>query len=319
MEPDDRPSAHPAVAAIGRVRHVASDHVKTGEGQIIKDISGKTAIFLATTLIATLLARGGRAQDAGRSSARPPVIILKLDDVNVSKPGAPISPRWLRTAEYIETNKLKASFGIICTSLEKGNDAYLRWIKEVHQRGAIEFWFHGYDHAVHTENGTQFNEFNGRSYEDQKERFDRSQRLARDRLGFAFHAFGPGGGVGNGLFDANTTRVMAEEPDMRIWLYPMPLDAAGKKLESQGKVVILDRVWAVNLESKPGLPDYRRLVDGYAKNRQRTYFVLQGHPNKWDDPRWDEFVKIIDFLKGQGCSFMTPTAYVESLASGRNR
>ena len=185
--------------------------------------------------------------------------------------------------------------------------------------GAIEFWFHGYDHAVHSVDGTQFNEFNGRCYEDQKQRFDRSQRLARQHLGFVFHAFGPGGGVGNGLFDANTVRVMADEPEMRIWLYPQPLDAAGKKLEAQGKVVILDRVWAVNLESKPGLPDYQRLVDGYAKYPQRKYFVLQGHPNKWtEEHRWDEFVKIIEFLKARGCPFMTPSEYVASLSAGQN-
>jgi peptidoglycan/xylan/chitin deacetylase (PgdA/CDA1 family) len=275
---------------------------------------GKIAFAVAAILAATLLVRGGRADDP---APRPPVIILKLDDVNVSTRGAPVSPRWLRVAEYIEKNHVKAGFGIICTSLEKDNPAYLRWIKDLQGRGAVEFWFHGYDHAVHSVDGTQFNEFKGRSYEDQKQRFDRSQRLAQQHLGFVFHAFGPGGGVGNGLFDANTVRVMADEPAMRIWLYPQPLDEAGKKLEAQGKVVILDRVWAVNLESKPGLPDYQRLVDGYAKYPQRKYFVLQGHPNKWtEDRRWDEFVKIIDFLKARGCPFMTPSEYVASLSSG---
>ena len=278
--------------------------------------SGRMALMVVAMLLAILFASEGRAVGSGGSAAGPPVIILKLDDVNVSTRGAPVSPRWLRVAEYIEQNKLKAAFGIICTSLEKDNEAYLRWIKELHERGAIEFWFHGYDHAVHNESGTRFNEFNGRSYEDQKQRFERSQRLAREHLGFVFHAFGPGGGVGNGLFDANTIRVMAEEPEMRVWLYPQPMDKAGEKLESQGKVVVLDRVWAVNLESKPGLPDYQRLVDGYAKNPQRKYFVLQGHHNKWDDQRWDEFVKIIGFLKARGCSFMTPSAYVASLSAG---
>jgi peptidoglycan/xylan/chitin deacetylase (PgdA/CDA1 family) len=112
---------------------------------------------------------------------------------------------------------------------------------------------------------------------------------------------------------------MAEEPDMRIWLYPQPLDEPGKKLESEGKVVILDRVWAVNLESKPGLPDYQRLVDGYAKNPDRKYFVLQGHPAKWDGQRWDEFVKIVQFLKAHDCPFMTPSEYVASLSTEKKR
>lgn len=47
-------------------------------------------------------------------------------------------------------------------------------------------------------------------------------------------------------------------------------------------------------------------------NPDRKYFVLQGHPAAWGGPRFDEFVKIIDFLTKQKCVFMTPVEYVKS-------
>ena len=38
--------------------------------------------------------------------------------------------------------------------------------------------------------------------------------------------------------------------------------------------------------------------------------IGQGHPNAWDDKRWEGFVKIIEFLKSRGCVFMTPSEYL---------
>jgi peptidoglycan/xylan/chitin deacetylase (PgdA/CDA1 family) len=37
---------------------------------------------------------------------------------------------------------------------------------------------------------------------------------------------------------------------------------------------------------------------------------LQGHPNAWDDKRWEGFVQIIEFLQARGCEFLTPSEYL---------
>ncbi|MEX0777414.1 MAG: hypothetical protein WD042_17050 [Phycisphaeraceae bacterium] len=87
-----------------------------------------------------------------------------------------------------------------------------------------------------------------------------------------------------------------------------------RKLAAQGKVTILDRVWAVNLKGAVGVPDLDRFLRGYARNLDRPYFVLQGHPAMWNAQRLDEFKKIIDFLVEQKAIFMTPTEYVQQLA-----
>lgn len=253
----------------------------------------------------------------GVGAAEPPVMILKLDDVSVKTKEAKPNARWVKVVDYVEQHGLVAGCGIVCNSLALDNDQYVDWLKAVNARGKVEFWFHGWDHQVHEEDGTKYNEFNHRAYDDQRQRFDKSLALAREKLGFALHTFGPGGGVGNGSFDATTAKVMADVPDMKVWLYPQPLDKVGKELVAGGKVTILDRVWAVNLEGAVGKPDLQKLKDGLAKNPGRPYYVLQGHPAMWDEARFAEFEKIIDYLKSLNVKFMTPSGYVDSLAKGQ--
>lgn len=241
----------------------------------------------------------------------PPVIILKLDDFR--QIDGKVHPAWVKVADFLRARKIKAGFGVIAQTLTEATPAYTQWIKDRHDAGGIEFWFHGWDHAVWTNaEGKKLSEFGGRPFGEQWDRFERSQKLAVEKLGFPFAAFGPGGG-GSLHQDAATAEVMAKDPAMKVWLYPSPIDAIGRKLAAEGKVTVLDRVWAVNLESAVGKPDFQRLVEGYAKNPDREYFVLQGHPTHWAGTRFDEFVKIIDFLTEQKAVFMTPSEYAASL------
>ena len=80
-------------------------------------------------------------------------------------------------------------------------------------------------------------------------------------------------------------------------------------MEAAGKVTVLDRVADVNLERKVGEPDFNWFLEGYLKHPDREYFVLQGHPNTWDDVKFAEVLKIIDYLIQQHAVFMTPTEY----------
>lgn len=277
--------------------------------------------FITATCIFLLMANPSIASDPSQAlplRKSPPVIILKLDDLS-QKEGT-ILPAFRKMAEPLEARKIKGSFGLICAvpwpgaqPLQDSGPEYIEWVKKLHASGQIEFWFHGWDHAGHTVDGENCCEFNHRSYEEQKERFDRSQKLALEKLGFGFQTFGPGGGISKyPTYDDNTVKVMGDVPYMKVWLYPKPLDEAGKKLEAQGKVTILDRVMDVNLEKKVGEPDFDWFLKGYSQNPDREYFVLQGHPNTWDDAKFDEVLKIIDFLIEQKAVFMTPSEYAVS-------
>ncbi|HBC88897.1 MAG TPA: polysaccharide deacetylase [Lentisphaeria bacterium] len=241
----------------------------------------------------------------------PAVIILKLDDL--SQKNGKVHPSWQKISDFLESRKIKGSFGVVCESMQDAKPEYANWIKTRHDSGAIEFWFHGWDHASHNEGGKSLSEFDTRSYEEQKSRFDRSQKLALEKLGFAFETFGPGGGGSGQHFDANTCKVMQDDPYMKAWLYNKPIDDDGKKLQEAGKITILDRVWEVNIEGAVGVPDSKKLIAGYKSHPDRKYFVLQGHPQMWAGARFDEFVKIIDFLTEQKCVFVTPMGYVNSI------
>ncbi len=248
------------------------------------------------------------APDAMPPRDTPPVIILKFDDVRQMGNGN-VHARWKRLADYLESKRVKGGFGVICETLIDATPRYAQWFAGRREAGFVEFWFHAYDHKTHEIDGERFNEFNRRSYEEQKARVARSQALAREKLGFAFTAFGPPGGVGSASFDENTLRVMAEDPDIVVVMYPKPLDTIGREYDASGRLTILDRVWAVNIERAVGVPDFQRFLNGYAQNLDREYFVLQGHPASWDDARFAQFEKIVDFLVAQKAVFMTPTEY----------
>ncbi len=237
--------------------------------------------------------------------ATPPIIVIKLDDLKPVR--GVVHPQWQRVADFLASRKIKSSMGIIANTLVDAKPEFVEWVKQRHESGEVEFWFHGWDHALHTENGIQYNEFNKRSYEQQKKHFADSQKLVQETLGFTFRTFGPPGGVYSPSYDATTARVMQEEPDMAVWLYPVPFDDVGRELHAAGKVTVLDRVFEVNIERAVGVPDSQLLINGLVKYPDRQYYVLQGHPISWGGDRFDEFVKIIDILTDQQAVFMTPS------------
>ena len=237
---------------------------------------------------------------------KPAIIVLKLDDLKQIR--GDVHAAWKRVDSVLEERHIKASYGVICQTLDEAEPKYVNWIKTRHDAGRIEFWFHGWDHGPHDVNGKPCNEFAGWPYDGMKALVDRSQKAALDKLGFAFKTFGPtgSGAPGPGL-DETALRVLHDDPYMKVALYPMPLDDMGKKISADGKMTILDRAWDVNLEGAVGVPDCQRLIDGYAAHPDRAYFVLQGHPAMWVGERFNEFLHILDFLTAQKVVFMTPS------------
>lgn len=273
-----------------------------------------------------------------RDAAHSMTIILKLDDFRAVKDHRAIPAQWQKLADLIKERQLKVSIGIICDSLAEGNEASLVWVRDLQKTGLVEFWFHGFDHQGWLDaDGRAYAEFRKRPYDEQKRRFEQSQQLAEQKLGFPFHTFGPPGFVppkpadgeppvlvtpqapafagDNFGFDASTVQVMQDDPHMNIWLYPTPIDEAGRQLEAKGKVAILDRVWNANIEMPLFTPNLAKLKEGYSQALpKRKYLVLQGHPTHWNDAKFAEFVQIIDFLSSEGAVFMTPSEYRNTLS-----
>ena len=250
-------------------------------------------------LLAAVALPGSAAKCAEPARKAPQVIILKLDDVtaNGAAGGLPVSPRWQRIADFIKQSNLKASFGIIGSSLEKDNQPYFDWIKNLHKSGIIEFWNHGYKDRQGEQDTA---EFEG-SLEEQTAALRKTQTLARERLGFDLKIFGEHWSRNNQY----TEKALATRPEIKAWFN-------GQK---DSKKFVFERI--MTLENPIFVPDpdkFKELYERLAKDKK--YLSLQGHPPQWDDQRWQGFVKIIEFLKSKGCVFMTPSEYMEKVAAG---
>ncbi|MCC7491344.1 MAG: polysaccharide deacetylase family protein [Fimbriimonadaceae bacterium] len=238
--------------------------------------------------------------------AQPAAVILKLDDFRLVRGEVP--EVWQRLATLFAQRGVQAGYGVLAESLASATPAAREWMRQQQAAGTIEFWFHGWTHQSHTVAGQACSELFKLRPEEATDLFARSQAAARLVLGQPFRTFGPPGGP-SPSFDATIGATLAADPDLRVFLYPQPLDDAGRALVAASHVKILDRAWQANLESAVGVPHYRALVAGYAALPERPYFVLQGHPPMWSGGRYDEFLRILDFLVAQRVEFVTPAAY----------
>ena len=225
----------------------------------------------------------------------PPKIVLKLDDLVAVEGKVP--GKWLKVAEFAKGRNIKVAFGIIAVRMSEDCPEFVQWVQDQHAAGRIEFWHHGWDHGQRTVDGKRIMEFGGESYEHQKRHMTDANTLAKEKLGFAFVSFcAPFNGI-----DANTAKVLSEDPDIKVWMYGDPGNTGGKK--------VLERSAAVGIENPTMSPNYRAFLDGYAHSRGAEYFVLQGHPAAWNDEGWGEFVKIVDFLISQKAEFVFPSDF----------
>lgn len=224
-----------------------------------------------------------------------PAIVLKLDDMVADHGRVP--DRWRRIAEFSATRKIKVSIGIICKSLEEDQPEYIAELKRQAATGLVEFWHHGYDHQQWKEGDVTLHEFSKSGRAHQQDHFVRSMTLAKEKLGIIFTTFG----APFNAIDEDTARVLAESPEIRVWLY-------GDVKASGGKF-IGRRSGPVNIEAPVHKPNYDALVKGFESERGKnhSYYVLQGHPLSWDDAAFAEFVRIIDYLAAQGCTFVHPS------------
>lgn len=235
---------------------------------------------------------------AQEQPAKPPIIILKLDDV-----GHWLSPRWHRVADYLAEKKVKCSMGVIGEALEKIQPETVDFIHKNRDSGMIEFWLHGWHLRTPKETS---GEWESGTEEEQLEKIERGEKLAQEKLGFTFAAFGPHWSATTD----ETEKALQASPEIRIWLY-------GPKQPKYFKKLSIPRV--MGLENPTFVPDFAKFKDVYEKyGKKQSVLVLQGHPDQWADPdnkRWEGFKQIIDFLQGQGCTFMTPTEYEQSLSA----
>lgn len=224
------------------------------------------------------------------------LIFLKADDLVFDNSNI-VSARWRSFINFIELKKIKGSLGLIGNSLEKGNNAYYSYLRNVAAYGYFEIWNHGYNHLLNgiDGNGDKFHEFWNTSYEYQKEHLIKTQYLAKEKLNITLHTFGaPGNGIDN-----NTLEAIEEIGDLNVWYFG---------LENYSK---LNLMRFVEIEYPVHNPDFQKFQTNY--DEQKLYIALQIHPNSWDENRFSEFKNIIEFLIQNDVTFITPYEYYQLL------
>lgn len=222
------------------------------------------------------------------------VVVLKADDL-VYASGTVFPQQWNQYFALLDSLGIKGSAGIIGNSLENAPQAYYNRIKMFHQQGNIEFWNHGYSHALnmHNHNGELSHEFFNRDFKDQQRHLNRTQELGRSKLGITFKAFG----APANSFDQATTALIDESMDISIWFYGNP---ASEK-------AILKRSARCEIEYPTHKPDFKKFLANYMPEEE--YLTLQFHPSSWSQQQFNDFRKVILFLYKQETLFMTPSEF----------
>ena len=254
-------------------------------------------ILLATSLLCSIAGASTLSTMETKTEKTHQVIILKLDDLVVDHDNEelPVSSRWQRLTDFLKKSNIKASYGIIGYALEEDNPDFFKWIKTLHDDGLIEFWNHGYKNKKTAE---ESGEFENNSVKKQLSTLKRTQVLAKQKLGFDLHVFGA---HWSGVNEA-TIQALSTIPEIHM-IYYEPIDTTRFVFK-----------YVMTLEDPPHVPNFAKFKTTYEKKaKNEACLALQGHPNSWDDERWEEFLKIIQFLQSKGVVFMTPSEYTNRI------
>jgi GH35 family endo-1,4-beta-xylanase/peptidoglycan/xylan/chitin deacetylase (PgdA/CDA1 family) len=231
-----------------------------------------------------------------------PIVILKMDDLTQrgAGKGQGVSRNFMDFIDVLRKHEIKASLGIIGNSLENSTPEFYEWIREINEEGIVEFWNHGHTHAEYPrKEGRRHTEFARSSLEEQIATLRKTQELAREKLGFDLKAFGsPFNQV-----DGNTSKALDSFPEITSWFFGPPDSGAVHRRSLERRM---------DLETPVLKPNSARLIEDFNRfGKDLQYIVLQGHPNSWGGKERAEFIASVNFLKEQGCVFMTPSEFLK--------
>jgi hypothetical protein len=273
--------------------------------------SASTCSVMTVVLAMLGMACLAMAQDSALTppagAPRAPVVILKLDDLVASGSNSKVavSPRWQKLADYLETTKTPASIGVICESLQADRPAYIAWIAARQATGLYEFWNHGWLVDFPADKATgRIGAFQGTTLDEQLGFLRQGQQAMLAKTGITMRAFGPH----VCKVDATTYAALEQIPELTmVWYYGPPRDIPTTKF-------VFKRT--INLEKPLFRPNLAHVQERFAGEGSRLdYVAMQGHPGQWSDADFAQFTQVIDYLREQGCSFATPSAY--RAAAGR--
>lgn len=266
--------------------------------------SAKHGLMLRLLLLAAL----SFSLVAGEATG--PLVMLKLDDLvrHGKNAESTVSPRWQKVTDFLRAEGVKANYGIICESLEGDCPGYVTWLKQLTADKQIELWNHGWYGRFPKEQttATRLGEFLGANADEQRALLERSLKLVQDKTGIAMIAYGPHASPLVGPDAAAAYAALALVPQYRLVFYYAP------PADTTTDMIVVPRL--MELEKPLFVPNADNIRTSFeTKGKNLPLITLQGHPNQWDDPRFEQFAIAVRYLKEQGCRFVTVSDYLATL------
>lgn len=229
------------------------------------------------------------------------VVILKFDDL-----GAKGYNGFKTVYEYCKANGVHIAFGAIGDSSEALSAEQWAEIKTWTENG-VEIWHHGAYHSINRNVDPYVADFQGKTAEEYIKNIKSVVDLYAAH-GIEITSVGAPYNLNDDLFLDTLNK---EFPNITSVMY-------GKDAKKIFNGYILGN--RINIESGTGTPSLDTLKTSYAKAANYNYMVIQMHPGSYtDEAKLSEMVASIEYLKEQGCIFMTPTEYVNYCMEAANK
>ncbi len=224
-----------------------------------------------------------------------PIIILKFDDMGAKAH----TQNFNRTAELLAKYDATGGFGIIGQWFDRDdNQAELDAIKAWNKQG-IEIWHHGYYHSQE--------EYSTNPYEKQLEDFKRTMDLVKDKCQIEITSFGS---PYNNATDTTLQVIKDNFPQIKCIMLAPNSNSISSAVHFTARC---------DIEPKTGTASYDTFVANYKNKKRLSYLVVQSHSGYWNDESFKEFERVLNFLKNEGCTFMTPTQAAEDYIKTREQ
>jgi hypothetical protein len=248
------------------------------------------------------------SESVSRVNATQYAIIRADDFVNDhTVPSQTVADSWLRFIQIVTNKQVVAGVGLIANSLASPTPEFIPFCQNLDASGQFEIWSHGYDHlsgATDPVTGIFSAEFYNTTFAYQSNQMAKALNIVKQKLGITMHTFGAPGNYN----DANTSLVLAQNADIKVWLYP------------SGGLTVPTNVIGIprsNLEWKGTTSRYLdlpRFISEY--NSNAPVICFQMHPRSLPNSELDKLADAIDFLHSKGAVFIKPYDYYLLLRGG---
>ena len=221
-----------------------------------------------------------------------PVVILRFDDLKDSN-----TEKFDRAIEVLNKYGIDASCGVIGHGL--GSEELYEAIIRYYENGA-EIWHHGYLH--------EGDEYDGATAESVIENFAKTLDLIKENCGIDITSFGA---------PYNRTNSVALEAIQEAFPQIKCVMASEDK-NDVGEIVNFRAIMTFEGESATGKIDLEGFTETFENYRHNEYVVIYCHPGSWKDADFETFDQLLEYLIGEGVTFMTPSEAADHYLESNN-